>query len=515
MSVNPSSSIHAAFDELRAPLFCLELANNHQGSVDHGMRTIDAFADVARCTRAEVMLKLQLRQLDSFLHPADRRGFPDGPLSTHTRRFLDTVLTAEEFARLVQHARSAGLRPYATPFDEASVDRCLEFGFDMIKIASCSAYDWPLLQKIARTRLPVICSVAGLGLNEIDDVVDFFSGARCPLALMHCVAAYPTSVEDLQLDQIRQLAARYAGVPVGYSGHERPSDLFVAGLALAKGARILERHVGVPTESKPLNAYSLTPEQTEAWIREAQRADVACANDSPRRAVPGERESLQSLRRGIYARRTIPSGATVTEADVFLAMPCLEGQFHAGKLREVVGSFAPINQVYVNMPLGLSMPTEMPKALLLASIAARVKELLAEARIELDVSSRIELSHQYGFDRFFEYGAVIIDVVNRDYCKKLIVQFPGQQHPAHRHLKKEETFQIIAGSLHLTLDGKSRTLRSGETQLVERGVMHSFRSDEGVIFEEISTTHVNGDSTYQDPSIPSDPAVRKTPVALW
>ena len=514
MSANLSTSAPFRFDEQRAPLFCLELANNHQGSVEHGMRIIDAFADVARRSGAEVMLKLQLRHLDSFLHPADRRGDADEPLSAHTRRFLDTALMAEEFAQLVQHARSKGLRPYATPFDEPSVDRCLECGFEVIKIASCSAYDWPLLQKVARARVPVICSVAGLALNEIDDVVDFFGGARCPLALMHCVAAYPTSVEDLQLDQIRQLAARYPGVPVGYSGHERPAELFVVGLALAKGARMLERHVGVPTESTPLNAYSLTPEQTEAWIREAQRADVACANGSPRRAVPGERESLQSLRRGIYARRTIPSGATVTEADVFLAMPCLEGQFHAGKLREVVGSFAPIDHVYVNMPLGLSVPTQLPKALLLASIAARVKELLADARIELDVTSRVELSHQYGFDRFFEHGAVIIDIVNRDYCKKLIVQFPGQQHPAHRHLKKEETFQIIIGSLQLMLDGKSRLLQSGETQLVERGVMHSFSSDEGVIFEEISTTHVQGDSVYEDSAIPSDPGLRKTALAL-
>ena len=118
------------------------------------------------------------------------------------------------------------------------------------------------------------------------------------------------------------------------------------------------------------------------------------------------------------------------------------------------------------------------------------------------------------FDRFFEHGAVIIDIVNRDYCKKLIVQFPGQQHPAHRHLKKEETFQIIIGSLQLMLDGKSRLLQSGETQLVERGVMHSFSSDEGVIFEEISTTHVQGDSVYEDSAIPSDPGLRKTALAL-
>lgn len=119
-----------------------------------------------------------------------------------------------------------------------------------------------------------------------------------------------------------------------------------------------------------------------------------------------------------------------------------------------------------------------------------------------------------GFERFFEHGAVIIDVVNRDYCKKLIVQLPGQRHPAHRHAKKEETFQVISGTLRINLGGVEHVLMPGETQLVERGVMHSFWTDNGVIFEEISTTHIKGDSEYEDQSIPSDPTRRKSPLPL-
>ena len=182
--------------------------------------------------------------------------------------------------------------------------------------------------------------------------------------------------------------------------------------------------------------------------------------------------------------------------------------FHAGKLKEVVGSFTPIETVEVNMPLGLSVSLPVSQALAMSSIAARVKELLAEARVDLGASSHVELS------RFFEYGAVIIDVVNRDYCKKLIIQFSRQRHPAHKHLQKEETFQVIAGELELTLDGQHSVLHSGETQLVERGVMHSFGTEAGVIFEEISTTHVKGDSIYEDANIPSDPGIRKTELVL-
>jgi N-acetylneuraminate synthase len=495
------------------PLFCLEVANNHQGRLDHGRRLLDVIASTVADLGVRVAVKFQLRELDTFLHEADRAQYGTEPLSKHSIRFKETRLQEREMSQLVQHARGLGLRPYATPFDEASVDECVNYGFDLIKVASCSAYDWPLLERIAAARKPVICSIGGLSRNEVDDVVEYFARAECPLALLHCVAAYPTEVADLQLDQIRQLQVRYPHVPVGYSGHERPADVFVVGLAIAKGARLLERHVGLPTDQVSLNAYSLDPAQLRRWTEAAMQASAACANESPRRDVQGERASLQSLRRGIYARRTIPAGKTLTRDDVVLAMPCLDGQFHAGKLDELIGSFTPIEPIYANLPVGLEPPATLPKALILASIVARVREMLREARVELD-NCTLELSHQHGFDRFFEHGAVIIDVVNRDYCKKLIVQFPGQQHPAHRHLKKEETFQVLSGSVTLVLDGRERTLHAGETQLVERGSMHSFRSATGVIFEEISTTHIKGDSVYEDASIASDPSGRKTPLGV-
>ena len=498
------------------PLFCLDMANSHQGSVEHGINIITEVAAIAKRTEAYIAIKLQFRDFRTFLHPADRfPQVPDAePLSRHTKRFNDTALTKREFGDLVRSARSCDVPVYATPFDEASVDLCEEFGFDVIKVASASAYDWPLLRRVAQTRRPVIVSLGGLEVNEVADVVDFFQSSGNPLALMHCVATYPAPVEDLQLDVIRQLKERFPDIVIGYSGHESPDDLDIAGLAVAKGAQLLERHVGLPTETNSLNAYSLSPDQAEQWVRSAQRAFAVCANGSPKRPVAGERESLLSLKRGIYARRTIPAGKTLTEEDVFLAMPCLEGQFSAAKLWELVGSFTPMEPIYAKMPVGLEVPDSLPRALVLSSIAARIQEMLEDAKIYLDPEAEVELSHQYGFERFFEVGAVIIDVMNREYCKKLVIQFPGQSHPSHHHLQKEETFQVLAGEVDIELPGKSLRLEAGQKQLVERGMPHAFSTRTGMIFEEVSTTHIKGDSIYEDQSIPSDPGPRKTAITL-
>jgi len=496
-------------------LFCLELANNHQGSVEHGCKLIDESAAVARRTQAQVLLKLQFRDLDAILHPADRIPAANTPpLSAHSKRFRDTALSKSQFQELLTHARKLNMPVYATPFDEASVDWCVECGFNVIKVASCSAADLPLLRKIASTRLPVIASVGGLELSQIDELVDFFTSEGSSLAVLHCIAAYPTPEADLQLDCIRQFQERFPHIVIGYSGHEAPKDNEVTGWAVAKGARIIERHVGLPTEKVKLNAYSLNPQETEQFILTAQRAAAACALNQPRRPVAGEQESLLSLKRGMYARHSIPAGKTITRDDVFLSIPCLPGQFHAGKFFEVVDTFAPMRPIHANMPIGLDLPAQLPKSLLISSIAARVKEMLDQSKISLDSNVVVELSHQYGFERFFDVGAVIIDIVNRDYCKKLIVQFPNQEHPSHRHIEKEETFHVLSGTVDMVVNGKNMTLQPGNQMLVERGTYHRFSTKTGTIFEEVSTTHIKGDSEYEDKTIKSDPEYRKTRITL-
>jgi N-acetylneuraminate synthase len=106
--------------------------------------------------------------------------------------------------------------------------------------------------------------------------------------------------------------------------------------------------------------------------------------------------------------------------------------------------------------------------------------------------------------------------VNRSYCKKLVIQTPGQRHPSHYHQRKEETFQILHGILEVDIDGRRRTLLPGDTLLVQQGVWHQFWTDTGVIFEEISTTHFNDDSFYEDKEINRlDRSQRKTVVNHW
>ena len=49
-------------------LFVLEMANNHMGDVNHGLKIINEFGKIAKKFPFKFGFKLQYRHLDTFIH---------------------------------------------------------------------------------------------------------------------------------------------------------------------------------------------------------------------------------------------------------------------------------------------------------------------------------------------------------------------------------------------------------------------------------------------------------------
>ncbi len=497
-------------NEVLDNLYVFEMANNHQGSVEHGLRIIEAAARISHTHKIKGAVKLQFRDLDSFIHP-DFKGRTDVP---HIPRFESTRLDKNDMHRLTEAIRAAELIPIATPFDEASVGTCLDLGIRVIKVASCSAGDWPLLTAIADARKPVIASTGGLSIVDIDNLVSFFHKRVPDFALMHCVSIYPTPSDQIALNFMEKMIRRYPYVSVGYSGHEAPDDIDVVMAAVSKGARLLERHVGVPSEETDLNRYSMDPEQVERWVLAAERARAICGPDRSKHVGHQERESLLSLQRGVYAQKPITRGQPIGAGDVFFAMPCQPGQLTSGDFGHLRAHYLASRDYPVNAPVHESASADPISQL--RGILHDAKGQVYEAGIVLGEDYSIEISHHYGLESFRQTGCIIVNLINREYCQKLLIVLPSQNHPLHHHRLKEETFCLLWGDLELNLNGGTVYMEPGDRQLIQRGEVHGFRSVAGAIIQELSTTHVIGDSYYEDPRIRElDPMQRKTILESW
>lgn len=492
------------------PLFVLEMANNHMGDIEHGLAVIRAFGEVCRDFPFHFAFKLQYRDLDTFIHPA-AKGRDD---IKYVKRFSETRLRREDFDRLVAEMRANGFLAMSTPFDEASVDVIEEQNLDIIKIASCSFTDWPLLERVATSDRPIIASTAGASLDEIDRVVSFLAHRRKEFAILHCVGEYPTPDERMHLSQIDFLKARYPDVRVGFSTHEHPDHTDIVKLAVAKGVSLFEKHVGLPTADYSLNAYSASPEQVRAWLQAAQQAWTLCGvGDRRLPPNPEETASLRSLRRGMFAARSIAAGETITAEDIYFAFPPQDGQFTANDYSKY-SAFTATATIEKDGAIAPANTERKDCRARIWDIAQRIKAMLAETNIVVPGSADLEISYHYGLDRFDEVGLVLITVVNRGYCKKLLVSLPGQKHPEQFHKQKEETFHILHGEIELELDGVPMVCRPGDVVTIEPGVKHAFYTKDGAVIEEISTTHNKSDSYYTDPVIMENKQ-RKTQLTYW
>jgi sialic acid synthase SpsE len=314
------------FDEL----FVLEVANNHLGDVQRGIKIIGNYAQVVRFNNVRAAIKLQLRDVDSFIHK-DYRHRDD---IRYIKKTLETRLRTEDYATLVQAIRNASCIPMATPFDESSVDVCCELGIPILKIASSDCNDWVLIEKMAKTKKPIIVSTGGSSVKDIDDLVTFFANRHIPLAINHCVSLYPSEENDIELNQIDFLRNRYPNHVIGFSTHEYQDWTSSMLMAYAKGARTFERHIDIQTEGMTVSPYCSVPEQVDAWFKAFQRAKRMCGAPGTQKRLPPQKEIsyLDSLVRGVYAKRDLAVGHVLQDTDVYLAIPLQQGQISCREL---------------------------------------------------------------------------------------------------------------------------------------------------------------------------------------
>jgi len=334
-------------------LFVLELANNHWGSIDRGLKIIRDHAAIVRFNNVKAAIKLQFRDVEDFIHP-DFKGDTD---LRYIKKTEDTVLSRADFARMVEEIKYLSCIPMATPFDEASVDLCVEFDMPIIKIASSDMNDWVLIEKIASTRKPTIVSTGGASEKDLDDLVHFYDKRDIPLAINHCVSLYPSEDSEIELDQIDYLKTRYPNHVIGFSTHEYHDWHSSMLISYGKGARSWERHIDIDHDGIAVSPYCSLPQQCDAWYKAFHKAAEMCGGRSTSKRIISKKEIqyLDALVRGIYARRDLPAGYVFSKEslgkDFFLAIPLHKGQLSC---REVMNGEKLVSDIKANDQLTIN-----------------------------------------------------------------------------------------------------------------------------------------------------------------
>jgi len=331
-------------------LFVLELANNHWGDINRGLKIISDFSKIVRFNNVRAAIKLQFRDVETFIHK-DYRSRND---IRYINKTLATVLLEEEYATLVKTILKNGCIPTATPFDEKSVDLCVKLNLPIIKIASSDINDWILIERIAAAKKPVIVSTGGSSLKDMDDLVSFFENRNIPLAINHCVSIYPSEDSELELNQIDFLKNRYPDHVIGFSTHEYTDWTSSMLISYAKGARTWERHIDIEKDGIAVSPYCSLPHQIDIWFKTFNKARAMSGGAASIKRTPPKKEItyLDQLVRGVYAKSKLPEGHVISDKDIYLAVPLLKGQLSC---RELMAGEVLLKSVKKHQPIFIDM----------------------------------------------------------------------------------------------------------------------------------------------------------------
>jgi len=136
---------------------------------------------------------------------------------------------------------------------------------------------------------------------------------------------------DLAAANVYDPALHEAPIVVGHPAGDAPAYGWVAGVAFSEDGLLA------------------TPAQVDRWIEACRYAARLCGGERPRPVPEVEKESLDSLRRGVYLRKALKKGAVVSRDDVYFAMPYCEGQLESGHWCEGIVCNGNLHQIGLGM----------------------------------------------------------------------------------------------------------------------------------------------------------------------
>jgi sialic acid synthase SpsE len=293
-----------------------EIGNNHNGDKETACRLIDIAAQAG----VHAVKFQTFRGKDIVTPTVKANEYPgwDSGKFEYWYQFLDSIaLPLEEHQEVFNYALDKGILPFSTPTSVTIVDFLETLDVPLYKIASMDLTNLQLLRKVAATGKPVILSTGMSTEAEIAKSVEIFRNNQ--LALLHCISDYPADPVQSNLKSIPFLKDTYK-VAVGYSDHTLTNE--TAGLAVALGARIIEKHFTYSrnTPEKAEHHFSLEPAELADLVQTVKRTEEALGTYQLYRS-PSEIDNRLKYRRGLHVNKDLTPGHRLTSADIVVLRP--------------------------------------------------------------------------------------------------------------------------------------------------------------------------------------------------
>lgn len=286
----------------------VEIGNMHEGSLG----VAKSFVNMAR--------NVGIKTVKFQLHLAEAEGTSQEPFRV---KFSDQDETRQEYWRrvnfapehwinLARYCDSVGVEFLCTVLSVEAATFLYENNLvKRWKVGSGNAVDWPLLEYLVATDLPLLISTGLISDLEISELKKFLikHNASGRSTLLHCVSKYPVSIDELDLHLIRDL--QVGEFAAGFSDHS--GSIYPAMYALTLGASVIEVHM-TPRKDYfgPDVSSSLLPEEIKQLVSFVDALKIMTKSNGSK-SLHYERvlELRKIFRKGLYWKSNFPKDTVV------------------------------------------------------------------------------------------------------------------------------------------------------------------------------------------------------------
>ena len=308
-----------------------EAGANH----DRDFKQATALIDVAVEAGADAV-KFQTYSSDTLY----AKGTPDFAGYENINELIESIELPREWQRdLKSYCDDTGIEFMSTPFDERAVDELYDIGVKRFKIAGFESTDPRVVRYVAETKLPLVIS-AGIGcdIRMIESILGWVKSVNPDpdVTFLHCNNAYPTPLEDINLEQITKIKSMDCGeeIKVGLSDHTE--GIFVPPLAVALGAECIEKHFTLDRALPgPDHGFAVEPQELNQMVADIRKATLARGTKRTTGISSSEAEFVFA-RRSVVASKKIQEGQLITKDNVTTKRPCVKNSIPAHKYYDIL-----------------------------------------------------------------------------------------------------------------------------------------------------------------------------------
>ena len=317
-----------------------EIGQAHEGSLGMAHSFIDALKDTGVDA---VKFQTHIAEAESSEYESFRVNFSyeDKSRFDYWKRM---EFTPEQWEGLKQHCDDVNLEFMSTPFSLKAVDLLEEVGVKRYKIGSGDVNNFLLLEKIARTKKPIILSSGMSSFNELDKSVEFlqkFGYNEDNLFLMQCTTMYPTPNKYIGLNVIKEMQKRY-GLGVGLSDHSGKECFLLASVGM--GAKIFEFHTTFDKRMfGPDSMSSLSIDEIKRLVEGVRSIEESLSNKIDKNDIFKFKELKEMFGRSLAINKNKRAGEVIKFDDLESKKPYGMG-IDVGEYHNIIGRKLKINK---------------------------------------------------------------------------------------------------------------------------------------------------------------------------